>query len=176
MTFKLKTYSLFLVVILWGTLLGAATYSHVVYFPVYLSALPESSVVVNGTYGLRDAVFWTRMHPVLIISLVITLALNWKSKARRRLILMTMAVYAAVLATTFLYFVPELMAFQDSPNSALSPAEWFERGQRWQIFSWIRGAAMYAAILPLLTALTKPEDGFLNSSDARYLRREFGSN
>ncbi|HEY0049015.1 MAG TPA: hypothetical protein VGB68_07005 [Pyrinomonadaceae bacterium] len=176
MTFKLKTYSLFLVVILWGTLLGGVTYSHLVYFPVYLSALPDSSVVVNGTYGLRDAVFWTRLHPVLILSLVITLALNWKLKARRGLIITTIAVYAAVLAATFLYFVPELMAFQDSPNSAVSPAEWFERGQRWQIFSWIRGAAMYAAILPLLMALTNPEDGVLNSQDARYLRREFSGN
>lgn len=166
MAFKLKTYSLFLVVILWGTLLGAVTYSHLVYFPVYLSALPESSVVVNGTYGLHDAAFWTRIHPVLILSLVITLVLNWKSKARRGLIITTMAVYATVLAATFLYFVPELMAFQDSPNSAVSPAEWFERGQRWQVFSWIRGAAMYAAILPLLTALTKPDDS-RNSSDAR---------
>lgn len=166
MAFKLKTYSLFLGIILWGTLLGAVTYSHVVYFPVYLSALPESSVVVNGPYGLSEAVFWTRIHPILILSLVGTLILNWKSKARRRLILMTMVVYAAVLAATFLYFVPELIAFQDSPNSAVSPAEWFERGQRWQIFSWIRGAAMYVAILPLLSALTKPDD-ILNSSDDR---------
>lgn len=166
MAFKLKTYSLFLIIILWGTLLGAVTYSHLVYFPVYLSALPDSAVVVNGIYGLNEAVFWTRIHPILILSFVVALALNWKSKARRGLILMTMAVYAAVLAATFLYFVPELMAFQDSPNLTVSPVEWFERGQHWQILSWIRGAAMYAAIVPLLTALTKPDE-ILNSSGAR---------
>ena len=163
MKLELKTYSLFLVVILWGTLLGAITYSHLVYFPVYLSALPDSAVVVNGTYGLNEAAFWMRIHPVLLLSLVIALALNWRSKTRRGLIITTMAVYAAVLAVTFLYFVPELMAFQDSPNSTVSPAEWFERGRRWQLFSWIRGAVMYAAILPLLTALTKPDDSLTST-------------
>ena len=174
MKLELKTYALFFIVIVWGTLLGGVTYSHLVYFPVYLSALPDSSVVVNGAYGMRDAVFWTRIHPVLILSLVLTLALNWKSKARRGLIITSMAVYALALTVTFLYFVPELMAFQNSPNSAVSPAEWFERGRRWQIFSWIRGAALYAGILPLLIALTKPDD-FLHSSDERHFRRYFGS-
>ena len=35
-TLKLGTYSLFLTIILWGTLLGGIAYSHLVYFPVYL--------------------------------------------------------------------------------------------------------------------------------------------
>lgn len=54
---KFGTYSLFLAIILWGTLLGGIAYSHLVYFPVYLSALPDSAVVVNGPYGLHEAIF-----------------------------------------------------------------------------------------------------------------------
>ena len=80
------TYALFLSVILWGTLLGGIAYSHIVYFPVYLSALPASSVVVNGTYGLNEATFWLTIHPLLLISLIITLALNWKNRRRLKLI------------------------------------------------------------------------------------------
>lgn len=157
MTSKLGTYALFPVVILWGTLLGAIYYSHLVYIPVYLSALPDSAVVVNGVYPVRDEVFWQSIHPILILALAASLALNWKSKTRRGLIATTMLVYALMLAATFFYFVPELMAFQDSPNSpAVTPAEWFERGQRWQHLSWIRGALMTAATLPLLVGLTKP--------------------
>src|SRR4051794_15803509 len=93
-TLKLGTYSLFLSVILWGTLLGGIAYSHLVYFPAYLSALPDSAVVVNGPYGLREGIFWTIIRPALILSLIISLALNWKSRAQRKLVLMSFALYA----------------------------------------------------------------------------------
>jgi hypothetical protein len=91
---KLGTYSLFLAVILWGTLLGGITYSHIVYFPVYLSALPDSAVVVNGPYGLHEARFWMTIHPLLILSLIAALVLNWKFRLRRKLILIR---YATIL-------------------------------------------------------------------------------
>lgn len=155
MVLRLGTYSLFVVVILWGTLLGGIAYSHLVYFPVYLSALPDSAIVVNGPYGLHEAIFWITIHPLLILSLIVALFLNWKSETRRKLILISFAIYIVVLVISQLYFIPELVAFERSPESGSSPAEWFARGQRWQRLSWIRGAVMYAAILPLLFALTK---------------------
>ena len=150
------TYSLFLTVILWGTLLGGIAYSHLVYFPVYLSALPDSSVVVNGPYGLNEGLFWMTIHPLLILSLAVAVALNWKSRARRKLILISFAIYAAVLVVSGLYFIPELVAFSRSPESGLPAAEWLARGRRWQRSSWVRGAVMYAGILPLLLATTRP--------------------
>jgi hypothetical protein len=155
-TSRLGTYSLFLAVILWGTLLGGIAYSHLVYFPVYLSALPDSAVVVNGPYGLNEVTFWMLIHPLLILSLVLSLVLNWKSTERRKLILISFVVYIVVLVISQLYFIPELVAFKRSPESNLSPAEWLARGQRWQRLSWIRGAVCYAAFVPLLLALTKP--------------------
>src|SRR5215213_3785117 len=99
-TLRLATYSLFLTIILWGTLLGGIAYSHLVYFPVYLSALPDSSVVVNGTYGLNEGIFWMMIHPLLILSLILTLALNWKSEPRRKLIMISLAIYIVVLVVT----------------------------------------------------------------------------
>ena len=155
-TLRLSTISLMLSIILWGTLLGGIAYSHLVYFPVYLSALPDSSVIVNGPYGLHESIFWMTIHPLLILSLIITLVLNWRLRARRKLILISFVVYVLVIVVSQIYFIPELMAFERSPKSGLSPAEWFARGQRWQRLSWIRGVIMYAGILPLLLALTKP--------------------
>jgi hypothetical protein len=150
------TYSLFLTIILWGTLLGGIVYSHIVYFPVYLSALPDSAVVVNGPYGLNEVPFWIMIHPLLILSLIVTLVLNWRSRSRRKLVLISFAIYIVVLIVSQTFFIPELIAFAASPGSAQSPAEWLARGQRWQRLSWIRGAVMYAGILPLLFGLTKP--------------------
>jgi hypothetical protein len=143
-------------IVLWGTLLGGVAYSHLVYFPVYLSALPESAVVVNGPFGLNEGRFWTLIHPLVILSLIPTLILNWRQPRRRKLIGLTVALYALAIVTTALYFVPELIAFADSPNSAVSPAEWLARGQRWQRLSWVRGGIMYIAFIPLLLALATP--------------------
>jgi hypothetical protein len=155
---KLSNVSLMLSVVLWGTLLGGIAYSHLVYFPVYLSALPDSAVVVNGTYGLSEAIFWLIIHPLLILSLVATLALNWRLRPRRKLVLISFAVYAVVLVVSQLYFIPELGAFKHSPESGLSPAEWLARAQLWQRLSWLRGAVCYAAFIPLLLALTEPAE------------------
>lgn len=153
---RLGTVSLMLSITLWGTLLGGVAYSHLVYFPVYLSALPESAVVVNGPYGLNEGKFWTLIHPLLILSLTTTLVLNWRQRRRRKLIGVTMALYASAIVATALYFVPELIAFADSPNSAVPPAQWSARGQRWQRLSWARGAIMYISLIPLLLALATP--------------------
>jgi hypothetical protein len=154
--FRPSTVSLMLSITLWGTLLGGVAYSHLVYFPVYLSALPDSAVVVNGTYGLNEGRFWTLIHPLLILSLITTLILNWRQRRRRKLIGATIALYALAIVATALYFVPELVAFANSPDSAVPPAEWLARGRRWQMLSWLRGAVMYAAFIPLLLALATP--------------------
>ena len=157
-TLRLSTVSLMLSIILWGTLLGGIAYSHLVYFPVYLSALPASAVVVTGPYGLNEAAFWMFIHPLLILSLIATLILNWRLRARRKLIGISLVVYALVLIVSSLYFIPELVAFKQSAEAGLSAAEWLARGQRWQHLSWLRGAVCYAAFVPLLLALATPAE------------------
>jgi hypothetical protein len=150
------TFALMLAIVLWGTLLGGIAYSHLVYFPAYLSDLPASAVIVNGPYALNEGIFWMTIHPLLIISLVAALVLNWQAPARRRLIAISFAIYVIVLLLTFFYFLPELVLFKNSPQSTVPATEWLARGRRWQRLSWLRGAIMYLAFLPMLWALTKP--------------------
>ena len=154
--YRLSTTALMVAIILWGTLLGGIAYSHLVYFPVYLSDLPNSAVVVNGPYGLNEVIFWVIIHPLLIISLVVALLLNWNSRLRRKLIAISFIVYVIVLLVSQFYFIPELALFRHSPESTVTAAEWLARGRRWQRLSWLRGLTMYLAIIPLLFALTKP--------------------
>ncbi|HKP02591.1 MAG TPA: hypothetical protein VJU77_04430 [Chthoniobacterales bacterium] len=158
-TLRSPDIALMLSIVLWGTLLGGIAYSHLVYFPAYLAALPASAVVVTGPYGLHEGRFWMIIHPLLILSLIFTLLLNWKSPSRRKFVLVSFAIYVLALVVTQIYFLPELFAFERSAGSSVTPAEWFARGQRWQRLSWIRGAASYAAFVPLLLALTRPGPG-----------------
>jgi hypothetical protein len=157
--FGLGTYALMLSVVLWGVLLGGIGYSHLVYFPVYLSHLPESSVVVNGQYGLNDGRFWLAVHPVLVLSLIVSLASNWRDAYRRSMVAITLAVYVVILVITSIYFLPELSQFESSPILPdVTQAEWLARGRRWQYLSWIRGGVCFLLILPLLFALARPRN------------------
>lgn len=146
---------LMLAILCWGTLLGGIVYSHIVYFPVYLSDLPASAVVVNGPYGLSEGLFWVIIHPLLILSMVAALVSNWKTRSRRNPIALSFVIYVFVLIVSSIYFIPQLALFKHSPESTVTPAEWLVRGKRWQQLSWVRGAVMYIGILPLLFALTR---------------------
>ncbi|HEX8564486.1 MAG TPA: hypothetical protein VF648_02370 [Pyrinomonadaceae bacterium] len=153
---NVATYSLFPAIIIWGILLGGIVYSHIAFFPVYLSDLPNSAVVVNGKYAINEVPFWMTVHPLLILSLIIALALNWKFKARRKLIALSFGIYIVVLIVSAVYFVPELMAFAKSPESNLPASEWLARGHRWYNLSLIRGSWCFIGFVPLLIALSKP--------------------
>jgi len=140
----------------WGTIIGGILYSHIAYFPVYLSHLPESATLTAGPYPIREDRFWMLIHPITILSVIVTLLVNWKLRERRKYILMVMGIYAVAIITTFIYFVPELMAFSNaSQTTSISAPEWYERGQKWQHLSWIRGAFMYLGFILLLISLTK---------------------
>jgi hypothetical protein len=158
-----RTYALMISVILWGVLLGGVAYSHIVFFPVYLSDLPASAVIVNGPYALNEARFWMLLHPLLILSLLISLIANWRIRSRRPLIASTAGIYLIIIVITSLYFLPELIRFHDSPTSGIPAAEWLARGNSWQYLSWLRGATLFIAAVPLLIALTRPESTHADS-------------
>ena len=151
------TYSLMVTVVLWGVLLGGVVYSHIVFFPVYLSDLPASSAVVNGPYALNEARFWLTIHPLLLLSLIVSIVANWRNRERRRLITATFAVYFVILVITSLYFVPELLSFAGSTDSSAPVSEWHARADRWQYLSWLRGATLFVFSIPLLLALVRRE-------------------
>lgn len=155
---SVRTIALMVSILLMGILVGGSVYSHIVFFPVYLSALPDSSVLVNGPYALHEERFWLMIHPLAVLSLIISLALNWKLRARRKFIAIPLIVYLLAIVVTALFFVPELQNFQNSPNLNISRAEWSARGQRWQYLSWIRGTLMGLTVIPLLIALRASED------------------
>jgi hypothetical protein len=138
-------------------------YSHIVFFPSYLSHLPESTSLITGSYGLNEEIFWKSIHPLTILSTIVALALNWKIKTRRNYISIALGIYALAIIATIIYFVPALMEFANSANNTtVTASEWVERGQTWQHLSWIRGTFMCAGFLLVLVALTK--DNSINSN------------
>ena len=154
---RFSTIILIIAIIIWGVLLGGIVYSHIVYFPVYLSNLPDSAVLVNGKYALHEENFWMIIHPVLIVLLIVTIISNWKNKLRRKKILISFVLYAIVLIVSGIYFIPELINFSKSATSSLPPSEWLRRSNNWMAYSITRGIVMFAGIIPLFIALLKPD-------------------
>jgi hypothetical protein len=152
------TYALMVTVVLYGVLLGGVVYSHIVFFPPYLSHLPDSASITNGPYALHDENFWTVIHPLLLLSLVVSIVINWRSPFRRSMLAITFAVYALVLVISFWWFIPQLIDFRDSASSAVSTAEWQHRGEHWQHMSWVRGGTLFVFSIPLLLALARPRN------------------
>lgn len=152
-----RTASLYVAVFFWANIVGAITYAHIAFFSSYMVNLPESTLLVNERYGIRDENFWMMIHPLAIVSTLAALVLNWKQRARKRLIAATAFTYLVVIAVTAIYFVPELVEFSESAQMPeVTAQQWLERGRTWQYASWIRGLCMYTGFVLLLVALRKP--------------------
>ena len=67
---KSRQLFLFITITLWAIIIGGIVYSHIVYFPPYLSHLPESTSLITGEYGLHDENFWMFVHPLAILSTI----------------------------------------------------------------------------------------------------------
>lgn len=152
---KAKNTTLSISITIWAILIGAVVYSHVAFFPAFLHHLPDSTSLISGSYAINDEPFWKTIHPILIVSLILSLIVNWKLKSRTKLILIPFCIYIIILVITFSYFVPELLAFAKSDLSDIPAAEWIKRGKLWEQLSWVRGSFLMIGFGLLLQALIR---------------------
>ncbi len=114
---RLKQLSLFAAITCWAFIIGGFAYSHVVYFPSYLTHLPESNNLITAPYGIHDDAFWKLIHPITILLTLVALLLNRRRYSTRKYILVALSIYVLAIIATFLYFVPNLVDFANSNNN-----------------------------------------------------------
>jgi hypothetical protein len=151
----LRTFSLIIAAISFVTVIGGATYEHLAVVPVWSAAVPASLTMFQGGYALAAQRFWIPIHPVTLILLITALVLNWNT-ARRKFIIATIVGYAAVLAITTVWFVPELLAITRSTYSNAIDPLLTQRGATWELYSLIRLAFLILLAISLLFGLSKP--------------------
>ena len=156
----IRTLLLILGCISFITVIGGATYEHAAVVPVWTSAAPASLHMFQGEYGLAAWNFWVPVHPITMILLVTGLIANWGTD-RRNYVLVAITGYAVVLAATFTYFVPELMAVVQSAYSTTIDADLTRRALMWQSLSLVRLAFMVVLAIVLLFGLSKAVDSKL---------------
>lgn len=137
----------------WGVLCGAMIYEHVAVIPQWARRPPESLTMWTGDHRLKAERFWMAIHPILLVLLGVALALSWDDGAQRERLFIVAGGYALVIATTAVWYVPELMKLIRDPAAPIPAERWRVRARRWELLSLLRGALILGLAWPLLGAL-----------------------
>lgn len=140
--------------LLFCTVIGGAVYEHCGVVPAWTAAPPASLTMFQGEYGLDPSLFWMAIHPVTMAFYVANLVLHWRT-ARRKSIFIPLAGYVVVLATTFIYFVPELMAITETPVGTAADAGLTSRANLWETLSLVRLGLLVVLAITLLEGLAR---------------------
>lgn len=150
----IRTLFLVLGCISFITVIGGATYEHLAVVPVWASAVPASLSMFQGDYGLAAQRFWIPIHPVTIVLLVAALITNWRTE-RRSFVIAVLVGYLAILATTFVFFVPELLSITKTSFSQTVDPELTRRAKLWETLSLVRLGSLQVLAVILLLGLSR---------------------
>ncbi len=162
----LRTFVLIFGCISFIIVIGGATYEHVAVIPSWSAAVPSSLAMFQGEYALKAAPFWMTIHPVTLGLLVSALVFNWRTD-RMLHIAATIAGYGIILALTFAFFVPELIAITQSEYSMRVDPELTRRANLWEMLSLVRLAFLIVLAIILLFGLSR-------SAEARAVKANGG--
>lgn len=140
-----------------AVVIGAAVYEHLAVVPRWTMAPPASLSMFQGPYGLNAQAFWKPIHPVTLLLFITTLIVSWKSQ-RKASVLIAFVGYVVVLAVTFAYFVPELIAITSTPYIDIIDSDLMNRAQLWESLSLVRLGVLILLSLTLLLGLAKKEE------------------
>jgi len=146
----------FMAALLAAMALGGSFYEALVVYPAWSASPPASLAVLQGPHAVDSTLFWILVHVTFEITLVAALALNWRAPRRRTLLLIGLGVHLMMRAWTFAYFVPEILAFTNTPPGGPFSPELAARVSLWGTLGWLRRALIAATSVLVLVALTTP--------------------
>ena len=135
-------------------IIGAAVYEHLVVWPQVMAAPPLSLSMYQGEYAPNGANFWTRIHPVILVLLITSLVLSWRTE-RKKYVLITLIGYVLILVSTAIYYVPELIEIVNTPYAENVDEGLVKRGVIWQRLSIVRLILLMIMAILLYLGLTK---------------------
>ena len=146
-------------VIALGVLIGGAVYETLVITPLWAGSPPESVRGWNADprYAILPVKFWGIFTPLVTLLALLALISGWRTTpARRRWLLAAALCFGASVLSTALFFVPTIVELLAQKGAGLSAAEITSKAQQWVAFNWLRLAAVAAAWLASLRALSIP--------------------
>jgi len=124
----------------------AGTYQRLFSMPKWFENPPASFERIRKQ-SKPAKMFWIPLSALFMISLVISLILNWEEPIVRNYIFASVACFGLTGALSGLYFVKEVLAFSNMPASAPKTPELLNRTRLWLKRTIVRD------VLQLLTAI-----------------------
>lgn len=149
----LAKWSLVLLCFFMAAALGGGFYEHIVLVPLWTASPPASFTVIQPGTGVPLQTFWIPVHAGITIFALSSLTLGWKDRRVRRLLLIGLASYIIMRVWSGLYFIREMLAFQQVLVTSPPSAELSARVANWTYWSWFREPLDIISFLCFLLAL-----------------------
>jgi hypothetical protein len=118
--------------------IGGGLYEHMVLTPLWSASPPSSFAIIQPGTGVPLQKFWIPVHTAITVFLILSLVLTWRQMEVRRLLLIGLSSYIVMRVWSGLYFIREMLAFQQISLDSPPSAELSARVARWTFWTWFR--------------------------------------
>jgi hypothetical protein len=140
---------------------GGGLYEHIVLMPLWAASPPSSLAIIQPGTGVPLQDFWIPIHVAITVCLLVSLVLAWQERKVRHFLLIGLGSYLVMRIWSILFFIPEMLAFQQVPLDAPPSAELTASVAAWTFWTWFREPLDVFSFLAFLLALfwmKRPED------------------
>ena len=153
MRVQLSAWSLTLLCLSFAVALGGGLFESIVLAPLWSASPPASFSIIQPGTGVPLQRFWIPVHTAITVFMLAALALTWRDATVRRLLLISLASYIVMRTWSGLFFIPEMLAFQQAPLDSSPSAELSARVDAWTFWTWFREPLDVVSLLASLWAL-----------------------
>ncbi|MGH3785271.1 MAG: hypothetical protein ACRDRG_01675 [Pseudonocardiaceae bacterium] len=132
---------------------GGGLYEQTVLTPIWSASPPSSFSIIQPGTGVPLQNFWIPVHAAITVFVVLSLVLTWRDVNVRRLLLIGLGSYIVMRAWSGLFFIPEMLAFQEIPLDSSPSAELSSSVASWTYWTWFREPLDIVSYLFFLLAL-----------------------
>ena len=140
------------VILMWVAVI-AGTYQRIFKMPKWFENPPASFERIRQQSKSAKK-FWIPLSVLFMISLVISVILNWEQPIVRNYSLASFACFGLTGALSGLYFVKEVLAFSNMPVNAPKTPELIERTRFWLRWTTVRDLLQLLAAIFVTMAYT----------------------
>ena len=133
--------------------LGGGLYEQIVLTPLWSASPPSSFSIIQPDTGVPLQNFWVPVHAAITIFILLSLFLTWREIKVRRLLLIGLGSYIIMRVWSALYFIREMLEFQQVPLDSPPSTELSERVDSWTYWTWFREPLDIISFLCFLLAL-----------------------
>lgn len=146
---------LFITTAIYFLLNGAQIFETAIIVPSWTSAPPESFHMFRGNYKLDFKIFWIITHSVHELTFIAAIIFSWKITKVRNWLLVLLLVHMAVRIWTLLYFVPNIIEFQQMPYSDTIDQSLLQRTTEWKNLNYLRVGIFMLVSFGFIPAINK---------------------